>query len=38
VKAIQSQALVAKLVPVLLTAVVVGLVVWVVNRTTKKGN
>jgi hypothetical protein len=26
------------LVPILLTAVVVGLVVWVVNRTTKKGN
>jgi len=26
------------LVPILLTAVVVGLVVWVVARTTKKGN
>jgi hypothetical protein len=26
------------LVPILLTAVVVGLVVWVVTRTTKKGN
>ncbi len=25
------------LVPILLTAVVVGLVVWVVNRTSKKG-
>lgn len=24
--------------PILLTAVVVGLVVWVINRTTKKGN
>jgi uncharacterized membrane protein len=24
-------------VPILLTAVVVGLVVWVVNRTSKKG-
>ena len=26
------------LVPILLTAVVVGLVAWVVTRTTKKGN
>ena len=26
------------LVPILLIAVVVGLVVWVVNRTSKKGN